>query len=493
MNKSTCIALAVVAISTLREKPERGITRISLAGLAPEEVSGIAIEGPRPVELRKDDGRWQVAGKPADENAVKQLLEAVVQIQSSDLVTKNPLRFAALEVEGEEAIRVRLTADGQTLADFVVGTSSDGGAHVRVDDAVYLVDALRPAVFARARPAWLDRTLFRDEEKEVNKVDVNLQGQQAYTLIRDGENWQLEDPSMMPAGHRFDYRAARSLVSSLVNARAQDILDEDPGVEASGLADETDILTYSVGAKAGETSAHSLRLGAPAPDGGVFARASTRDEIVTVPAYVAGALRKTATDLRDLTLMSLEANAVQRLELVDGTRRLVFERSNQQWRIAESTDEIPGDFEFDAYQVDRRIRMVAGLRAVAEAEGFIAKKTGLEKPAGYISLTLTGGDTAKMVFGAKTTWEDDEALFVRGNADERVYLIRPATRSTVLAGVETFAKREAPPGAPALDPQALQNLPPEVRDSLLRQMAEQEQKQRILEALEARKSAEGEG
>ena len=95
MNRSTLLAvvvfigLAFAAVVTLRAKPERGITRISFKDLKPGSVTSVVIEGPNPVELRKQDGAWTVGSKRADESAVKRLLEAVASMKSSELLTRN--------------------------------------------------------------------------------------------------------------------------------------------------------------------------------------------------------------------------------------------------------------------------------------------------------------------------------------------------------------------------------------------------------------------
>jgi len=56
--------------------------------------------------------------------------------------------------------------------------------------------------------------------------------------------WQLEDPAMVPEGFRFDTGAARTLVSSLVNARAKEIVLEAVGADKSGLDAGCDVLAF---------------------------------------------------------------------------------------------------------------------------------------------------------------------------------------------------------------------------------------------------------
>ncbi len=498
MNRSTliavlvCVALAVAVAVTIREKPERGITKVGFTGFDPESASSIVIEGAKPIEISRLEGAWFVGEKRADDSAVKRLLESVARIDSSELVTRNPDRFDALEVEGEKATRVAITAHGATVVDFVIGKASGGGSHVRVGDAVYVVPGVYRSTFSQDRAAWLDRTLFSDKQDDVQKVQVNLRGEPGYTLVREGKDWQLEDPSLMPAGHRFDRDAAHRLVSALVTARAADVLDEDPGAEVSGLTDGADTLLFDVAGEEGETVTRTIRLGADGENDAVYARVSMRDDLVTVPAHLARNLRKKLSDLRDLRLMSFDVGRAARVELVDGEKRLVFERSGDKWSIAESTEEPGDDFDLDAAMVRRRIGEVANIRALGEAETEAPKVTGLVDPAGRVSVHLEGGEVAVLEFGSATTWGDQEAVFARGNADDRVYLVQKRNRDRLLGGLDTFARRgPAAGGLGNLDPEALRNLPPEVRESLLRKLAEEQQRKRLIESLEAGREQEG--
>jgi len=493
MNKSTLLAvlvfaaLAAAAIVTLREKPERGITRLSFRGLEPEAVTAIEIEGPNPVQLRKQDGVWMVEGKRADEAAVKRLLDAVAAVDTSNLVTRNTTRFAELEVEGDKAVRVKLLAGDATVADFVVGSAASGGSNVRSGDVVYTVAGMYRGAFSHARTGWLDLALFREEPEDVRKVEVKLDGKQPYALVRDGEEWRLEDPSLMPEGYRFDAAAARGLVNALVRARARDILDDDPGSEKTGLTDHADTLAFQVASSSGETGSRSLSLGAERQKDEIYARASTREELVTLPAYLAESLRKTVADLRDLTLMSVGPSEAERLEIVQPDKRLVFELSGGTWQIAESTERPPEDFDLDEGAVRRRLAQLAVARAQAEAPPTSPEAAGLEKPSAHISVTLSGGDVVTLKFGNESKLNDQSVVFARGNADERIYLVRTAERDSLLGGLQTFARREAPGGGLGhLDPEKLQNLPPEVRESLLRQLAEQQQRQRLVDSLQSK-------
>jgi hypothetical protein len=485
MNKSTLIAvvvfaaLAAAAVATLREKPERGITRISFASVDPATVDRVVITGPNPVELKKDGESWTVDGKRADATAVKTLLDTVKLVESAEVVTRNRDRFAELAVDDEKGTRVQTFSAGKPNADFVVGGSAAGGSNVRVNDNVYLVKRAYKGAFARDKAQWLDRKLFADTINDATRVEVKVTGHAPYALVKDGEDWKLEDASQLPPGFRFDRNAARSLASALVSAQAKDVLDSDPGDVTTGLGDGADMLVFHLASGDPRT----LRIGAKKDDGSLYARASTRADLVTIPDHLAKSLRKPILELRDLSLMAFDAAAAKRLEIVKEKDRVVFAKDGDTWKLAESTQPAAADFTLDPMAITRRLSTVGSARAVADADTDAPAKTGLDKPSRKVNVTLADDRLVSLVFGNETKWENADAVYARGNADGKTYLVRPFARDNILGGLDTFAKREETSPLANIDPHALSNLPPEVRESLMKQLAEKKQKDELLKSL----------
>lgn len=485
MNKSTLIAIAVfgvlaaAAVATLRQKPERGITRISFAHVEPAKVDRIVVQGPHPVELRKEGDVWKTGDKNADAAAVQGLLDMLPLVVSAEVVTRNPDRFAELEVDEAKGTHVQAYSGEVKAADFVIGSTASGGSHVRVGDAVYVVKRVYKGTFSREPSLWLDRKLFAGASaNEAARLEVRLKGQAPYALVKEGDLWKPEDPSTLPADFRFDESAARTLVSSLTSAQAKEILDEDPGESVTGLGDGADTIVLQL--TSGDS--HTLRIGAE-KDGGVYARTSTRSDLFTLPEYLANNLRKPIAQMRDLSLMAFDTSAAKRLEIVKDKERLVFEKEGEVWKVAESTQAHPEGFDLDPTAVTRRLSSLRSLRAVAVADPAATRDTGLDRPTQKASVTLADDRVVTLAFGKETKWEDAEAVYARGNADDKIYLVRPFARDNVLGGLDTFARREQTSPLANLDPEALKNLPPEVRESLMKQIEQEKQKEELIKKI----------
>lgn len=486
MNKSTLIAvlvfvaLVIGAVSTMQDKPERGVVRLSMAHVDAAAVDRLLLGADDGISIEKVDGRWRIDGKLADQTSVERLVDAVAGIESSDLASRNPDRFGALEVDDDKGVRVRLFAAGREIADLVVGSSAQGGSHVRAGGEVYAVRGVYRASFARDRASWVERRLFLDAEGDVTRVEVAVAGDPPYALVsRDGA-WQLEETSAMPEGQRFDAEAASRLVRSLVTLRADEILDEEPE-EAAGLADAGDRLTFHV---EGDERARSLLLAA-AGDGVVYARSSERERLATLRPPLADNLRVRLTDLRDLGIFRIDMQQAVRLELQDGADRLAFDKVDGAWQLSDKTVDVPDDFALDRAGVMRRLSDMSRAKALAEDPTAVFDVAAAMQK---LVVTLGDGSTAVLAFGPESTWEGQAVAAAVGNADAKTYVVATALRDQLLRGLDSFARSEpaAGGGLGGLDPEALQNLPPEIRDSLLKQMAEEQQKQEMIRrAIEA--------
>jgi hypothetical protein len=496
------ILLAAVIWSTGRT-PERGITRVSLEGIDSEAIDKLEISGKNAVTLKKDGDLWRVeSGKEADANAAKRAVEAIPTIVSSDLVTTDEARFAELEVDEEKGARVKAFVGAEEVADFVVGKSAKGGSHVRFGDKVFVAKKLYASTFSREPSSWLQRKLFNDTLADVSRVEVTIAGEKPFALSKTDNTWGLEDESILPKGFRFDKNGASSLASTLVNARAKDILDEDPGVEKTGL-DSPDVFAFVIEEGEGDTKSsvrREVKVGkaVSSEDKSVYAQVSGKSDVITLPEHTVKDLRKKPTDFRDLRMMQLDKDKVASVAIKDADKNLVLEKQGAEWKFGKHTETIPDDFNLDPAAVTRRLSAIANARAAKVAE-VSAAAAGLGRPSATVTATLEDGKKVTIAFGNETKDGDRDMIYARGNADDAIYLVTKWTRQNLTGGVDTFKKTGDPSGLSNIDPKALQNLPPDVRAGLMKQLQQKKQQQMMIERMqrkaerEAKKEADADG
>lgn len=505
MKKSTLMIVAVFAVLcalvvwSQMQKPSKGITRISYGDLGTVDIDRLEISGPKPIKLHRENETWRVeTGKAAEPNAVSRVLQAIPEIDSTDLVTESKDRFAELEVDDEKGIGVKAYSGKDLVADFVIGRSTPNGSYVRTGNSVYLVGRLYASTFSRDASSWLNRKLFSDKLADVTRVEIPF-AKPPYVLVKQDNVWKLEDPSMLPKHFRFDNKAAGSFVSSLLNTRAKDILDKDPGTEITKLDEQAATLAFVIEEKQGEdtkTIRRELRLGAEVatpeaeakdskPSKAVYAQLVGSSDVVTLADYTAKRFYNKATDFRDKRLMEFDQTKVTGLSIRDGSLRLSLEKQGAEWKIGKSSENIPEDFVLDPNAVTRRLSGIANATGTKVVEGMSLAAAGLTSSSTKVVVTTEDGKKLSLVFGKKTKEEERDMFYARGNADALVYLLTKWSRENLTGGLETFKKSETPPGGmPNFDPAALSKLPPNVRAGLMKQLQQKRRQQEIIQRMQ---------
>jgi len=391
---------------------------------------------------------------------------------------------------------VEAAAGSKRAARVVVGEAASGGSYVRPvgGDTVFQTSRSLRHLFPSDTTKWLKLKLFDAELDEVQRVEVMLAGQSAWAIVpgddEQGQEWKLEDASPLPEGFRFDGRGARSLATTLAGLRAKEIVGDPPDEDALGFSGKYDRLSLSTAS--GSVSVH---LGATAEEDDVYARVAGRDAVFLIRSYQAKNLRKQLTDLRDLRLMAFDAESANGLAINHGRKEYRFIKSEAGWQIDPEGNQPDDDFEFDPNTVDRTVQSIASLRATTLEEGVSPAAAGLNRPTAKVEVVLVDGEPISLTFGKSTTDEDERTqYYAAGNADDRVYTVGEYHFTRLTRGWDTF-KYVAPPPAAGnpfanMDPETLKNLPPEVRENIMRQMAEEQRKQELLRQIQAQQGSQ---
>ncbi|MDF1562475.1 MAG: DUF4340 domain-containing protein [Deltaproteobacteria bacterium] len=490
MSKQSLIAIAVFALLLggvwlVNQQPaEKGISRISFAKVDPDAIDRLEVEGPEAVTLIRSGEGWKVDGKHrASKSAVDSALSVIPKITSSALITANPERFADYEVDAEKGNRVKASAGGKVVAEFVVGKAAEGGTHVRVGDEVFSVSGIYAYTFVRKTPQWYELKVFEEKIDALSRVALGPVGA-PFALEKAEEAWRLaaEPAPDLPEGFRFDPAAAKSRVAALVNLRAKELVTEDPGVAVTGLGEGAARVSFTAGEQT-----RTLRLGQAAGEGGaVYGQVEGGDTLYLLHASNAEAFLAPVESLRLLDLMDFDPSIVRSLEIVDGAERTLLEKGEAGWAITESRPALADDFVFDPARVDQRLAALKNARALGLAEGeqLAAAEQALKKPVARVVLTFESGQQAELDLGAEQESEEQKWIPARGNIDAGVYRLSPFLRRSLAGGGKSFEKVEAPAGPGmgpmgGLDPETLKNLPPEVREALMKKMMEQQQLQQL--------------
>ena len=358
-----------------------------------DKITAISIKNTEvKMELKKDDkGQWQIV-EPlkdrADFQAIQQLFTEAEALKYVDKIdnggkgaSKDQLKDFGLS---DPATKVRFTGDEKPV-ELLFGkdTASEGKGYAKLENtnAVYVIaNALRTQLSKKADD-FRDKNLTNIATTQVTKATLKTAaGEIEFQKNKDG-HWSLTKPLKA----RGDDSKIRDLIAQAANARAESFVADAANLSAYGLQEPRGTLALVT---EGSEQPAVLQIGTNPKDSTekTYARLSTRDAVVVVPKAIESLLDVKPNDLRDKSLVRVEADIVDRINIEGaGREKIVIARSGESWVRKAGDKEVP-------INAAAATRLLADLRA-AKVAGFIADvasdlaKYGLDQP--LVKLTLS--------------------------------------------------------------------------------------------------------
>lgn len=242
------------------------------------------------------------------------------------------------------------------------------------------------------RPAGDDEAkkekVFSVEPDTIEEISVKSESGEQTRLQKSGTAWQI----VAPAGAQPDQSEVSSLTSSLSSLEVQRIVDENPpDLKEYGLAQPRIEVSFKAGGQA-----HVLLVGQKTPPGtDLYAKRGDDTKVFLIPSYVEATFNKSPFDLRDKSVVKVDREKLDALEVITADRTTRFVRPAGEWQIAAP---VQGRADFSA--IEGLVSRVAGLqmKAIVDPQGPDAKTLGFDKPAATVRLG-TGSSQASLVIG----------------------------------------------------------------------------------------------
>jgi hypothetical protein len=453
------VALLGIVMATREKQVNEGVPKLSLPPLQ-GEVTGIELTGPTPASLKFDSGAWTVNGKTADENLVKQVLDALKDFHATDFVTEKAEKQAELEVDDAKGVKMTLTTAQGPGWSLVFGKNAKtGGTYVRdaKSSAVFLTKSPLAMQVKKGTSGWRKKNITTATAADITKVKIMREGSEL-VLTKNGEHWQLgedivaQNPGKPPA-FRFDEAAAGRVATSLAALNAQDFADEPV----------TPVATIEVTAK--DKTLH-MKVGAKNPAGLVPFSVEGDAQTYLLPGWTGDQLLKKVDDFRDTTLFSFDTTKVSKLAITAGGKSTVIAKDGASWKVVEPKA-LPNGFQFDPNMVTTQLNRLHNVRGTKVVTDVPEAKAGLGKPVAMVEVDLEGGGKQQLKLGSETATKE---LYAKGAADNLLYAVGPYEKSQLEQGLELFKKRP-PPDMSQM--RGLDQLPPDVRRQLEAQLRQQ--------------------
>src|SRR5271166_1430886 len=347
----------------------------------------------RDIVLVRDKGKpWRIVkpiGTDADQTQANNLARAIAEGVLVRTVDDKPDDLAPFGLKPATTTVTVTTFDNKTLPSIEVGKSTPIGfnAYVQLSSgpAVLLTEGAFSSGMNKTVNDLRVRDLMEFKTDDVQKLIIAHDNGQTVEIDRDGANWKIVKPTPAAA----DDNAVRSALSTLVNARAADFINDAPAnVNQYGL--EKPHLTATVVLKNGEQQ--SMLFGFKQNGqgkSGIYVRRGERAPVYAVAEYVMSSLDKSPLDFRDRTILKVDPETVASVKVKNSDGEFTLKRAaGGKWDVVVGGKTSEGDIPVVERMLDQ-FRDLKGTTLVADPMPS-AQLFGLDNPA--LEITLVGKD-----------------------------------------------------------------------------------------------------
>ena len=242
-----------------------------------------------------------------------------------------------------------------------------------------------------ASPSKLEKVFAGLEADKIEQVTITSASGEKTTVQKQGSAWQLTAPAAVPA----DEAELSGITSNLASLDAQRVVDEQAtDFKQYGLEPARINVAFKAAGKD-----QALLLGSKTPTGGdVYARLPGAPRVFLVSSFLETTFNKSTFDLRDKTVLKVDREKVDRIEVQSTDRTMTFVKQGADWRV---TTPIDARADFGAVEGIVGRLNTSPMKSIEAGEVTDPKelaKYGLDKPAATVRV-VSGSAQAGLAIG----------------------------------------------------------------------------------------------
>lgn len=231
--------------------------------------------------------------------------------------------------------------------------------------------------------------VFTVEAEKIEELEIKSESGDRTTLRRKGTDWEI----VQPVTAASDQAAVSGITSNLTSVEIQRVIDEKPAdLKEYGLADPRVEVAFKANGQQ-----RRLQLGQKTPSGSdVYAKLSDDPKVFLVSSYLDSTFNRGTFDLRDKSVLKLDREQIDTMEVTTTGRTARFEKKSGEWQIAQPPT---GRADFSAIDgLVSRVSSVQMKSVVPDASDL--KQYGLDKPAVTVRLGSGSSQATLLIGGA---------------------------------------------------------------------------------------------
>jgi hypothetical protein len=263
---------------------------------------------------------------------------------------------------------------------------------------------------------------------DVTQLTIKQKQADPVTLQKaDAGKWQIT----LPKPYRADQETVAGMLSTLSGLNADRVVeDKASNLKQYGLdpaVAELDITGKGQGTR-------QLLLGDDTPTGGdVYASLAGDPRVFTVSSFNKTSLDKSLNDLRDKSLLTVDADTVSRVELIRKGQEIEFDRTKDGWQILKPTSS-PAD----SSAVNNLVRSLTSATMQLSASGTNDAAAEFARATPVATAKLTG-DTGVQTLEVRKSKDD---YYAKSSAVEGVFKVDSSLGTALDKKIDDFQKKK---------------------------------------------------
>jgi hypothetical protein len=275
-----------------------------------------------------------------------------------------------------------------------------------------------------------DKAFAAVTAEDIEEVEIKSASGETTRVRKTDGTWSIVEPVQAAA----DENEVTSITSSLSSLDIQRVVDENAAdLKQYGLEPARIEVAFR---KKGDKESQRILLGERTPTGGdMYARLPDQKRVFLVSSFLDSTFNKDTFALREKSVIRIDRDKVDRVEVNAGARSVTLAKSGTEWRL-----EAPLMARADFAAVEGALERLSSARMqgiVAPDAAADLKKLKLDPPVGSFT-AVTGSARATLLFG-----ETENALIYAKDASRPiVFTVAPTLYTDVIRDVQEFRRKD---------------------------------------------------